>query len=77
MRTRSRTHFHCLSTKNLMFICMADQSLRKMRAFKFLEEIKERFCREYTPERINQAIAGGLPFSNVLRERMVLEGGID
>lgn len=50
---------------------MTDVSVKKMKAYKFLEGIKEKFYDAYQPDQIKAAIAYGLPFGEQLRNAMV------
>ena len=50
---------------------MTDASVKKMKAYKFLEGIKKKFYDTYQKEQISAAIAYGLPFGDKLRNAMV------
>ena len=65
------TSFHCLADGNLVFICMTDASVKKTKAYKFLDTIKQKFYNTFQKEQIETAIAYGLPFTEHLRGAMV------
>ena len=65
------TSFHCLTDGNLQFICMTDSSVKKVKAYKFLDSIKQKFYSTFQMNQINTAIAYGLPFIEELRNGMV------
>ncbi len=62
-----------MSEDNLIFICMTDASVKKARAYKFLETIKEKFRNTYDKQQIDNAIPYGLEaFGEQLRTTIVL-----
>ena len=53
-------------------MCMADDSFQRRIPFAFLEDIKRRFLKAYSKDRIDTALAYGMnEFSKVIAERMV------
>ena len=50
---------------------MTDASMKKAKAYNFLEEIKKRFYNAYQQHQIETAISYGLPFEDQLRAAMV------
>ena len=50
---------------------MTDASVKKMKAYKFLEGVKQKFHDTYQPDQIKAAIAYSLPFTEQLRGAIV------
>ncbi|CAG8600216.1 9225_t:CDS:2, partial [Paraglomus occultum] len=53
------------------YMCMADDSFQRRIPFAFLEDIKQRFLKAYSKDRIDSALAYGLnEFAKVIADRM-------
>ena len=66
-----RSSFHCLTEESMMFICMTEETVKKMKAYSFLEGIREKVYLQYTPKQLEDTIAYGINFNEQLKKAMV------
>ena len=60
-----------MTEDNLVFLCMTDASVKKIKAYKFLEAIKQKFYNTFQKDQIKNAVAYGLPFVEQIKGTMV------
>lgn len=65
--------FHYLIADGVVYLCVADEACKRRAAFGFLDDIKQRFIRQFGRERIESAIAFAMhsEFQDELASRMV------
>jgi len=63
--------FHYICENGVTYMCMADDSFQRRIPFAFLEDIKQRFLKAYSKDRIDTALAYGMnEFAKVIADRM-------
>jgi len=65
--------YHSMMEDNFIFLALAGKAVSKYVVYKFLEEIKNKFIKQISPEKRNTANAFSLTtsFSDVLKSEMV------
>lgn len=66
--------YHISKHDNLLFVCLADSSVKLKTAFIFLDEIHKKFTDKYTQDDIAHAIAFSMnsSFSEIYKQQFVL-----
>jgi len=63
--------FHYICENGVTYMCMADDSFQRRIPFAFLEDIKQRFLKAYSKDRIDTALAYGMnEFAKAIADRM-------